>query len=127
MLATVLRNLLENAVTYAPAGGRVRVRTTRTGDGRWSLHVANPRGDLSTADLPKLFEPFWRGDAVRTSDGGGRVGLGLALVQAYCGAMDVDIAASLIDPDLLEMTLTFPASRSTAFAEESPSAYAAAE
>ena len=117
LLAVVLRNLLENAVTYVPAGGRVRVRATRAaaddgaaddGGGRWSLRVANPCVGLTAAELPKLFEPFWRGDAARTPDGGGRVGLGLSLVQAYCGAMDVAIAAAFAEPELLELTLTFP-------------------
>ena len=111
LLAVVLRNVLENAVTYAPPGGRVSVRTTPAADGRWSLRVTNPCLGLSAADLPKVFEPFWRGDAARTADGSGRVGLGLALVQAYCGAMDVTVVATLVEPDRLELTLVFPPSR----------------
>ncbi len=107
LLGAVLRNLLENAVGHAAAGGRVRVYTTRGADGRWSLHVANPCAGLSAADLPRMFEPFWRGTAARTS-GGGHVGLGLTLVQAYCAAMNVSVCGTLVRPDELTLTLAFP-------------------
>ena len=107
LLGAVLRNLLENAVAHATAGGRIRVYTTRSADGGWSLHVVNTCGGLSASDLPRIFEPFWRGNAARTS-GGGQVGLGLTLVQAYCTAMSVPIEPTLVRPDQLMLTLTFP-------------------
>ena len=109
LLGAVLRNLLENAVAHAPAGGRVRVYTTPAGDGRWSLHVANACVGLTAADLPRLFEPFWRGNAARTS-GSGQVGLGLTLVQAYCAALHIPVGAALVPPGELTFTLTFPPS-----------------
>ena len=107
LLAAVLRNLLGNAVAYAPAGGRICVRTTAAGDGRWSLRVGNACVGLTAVDLPRMFEPFWRADAARTADGG-RVGLGLSLVQAYCGAMAATVAAELVGDGRLEVTVTFP-------------------
>ena len=107
LLGAVLRNLLQNAVGHATAGGPVRVHTTRGAGDRWSLHVTNFCTGLSPADLPRLFEPFWRGNAARTS-GGGQVGLGLTLVQAYGAAMDVSVVSTLVPPDQLTLTLTFP-------------------
>ncbi|HZT42670.1 MAG TPA: ATP-binding protein [Chthonomonadaceae bacterium] len=76
----LVRNLIENAIKYAEAGGCVRVRITGAS--------AIPRLDIfnTCAPLPewnpdKLFEPFYRPDASRNSKTGG-TGLGLAICKA---------------------------------------------
>jgi signal transduction histidine kinase len=107
LLNAVLRNLLENAVDYTPSGGSISVRSVRNGDGHWSLHIANTSVDLTPADIPHLFEPFWRKDPSRT--GTHHAGLGLSLVQAYCEAMNVAVDAKINAHDQLELSLSFVA------------------
>ena len=68
-------NLLRNAVQHTPRGGRVEVRTRVLGE-RVEVAVADGCGGIPEDDLPKLFEPGWRGDASRAGRG---MGLGLAI------------------------------------------------
>jgi signal transduction histidine kinase len=106
LLAVVLRNLLGNAVEYATPGGRVRVCADGV-EGAVRLRVGNSCDTLGSDDLPRLFEPFWRKSAARSD--GTHVGLGLSIVDGYCRAMGVSIAASWEPPDWFEMALTLPA------------------
>jgi signal transduction histidine kinase len=105
MLSVVLRNLLANAVEYAPEGGSVRVETIGTPDGV-EFRVGNTNASLEQADLKYLFEPFWRKDAART--GGVHAGLGLALVSSYCAALKIGIETSLRASDWFEVHLRAP-------------------
>lgn len=73
-------NLASNALRHCPPGGAIRVTLKREED--WAvLAVYNDGPSIPEADLPHLFEPFYRGDKSRSRDSGG-TGLGLAIVQA---------------------------------------------
>ena len=78
-LEQVIRNLVENALKFTPAGGHVRVRTR--GDGLFAeLTVTDDGSGIAPDLLPTIFEPFRHDDAiVRPLDRG--LGLGLALVR----------------------------------------------
>lgn len=78
-LKRLLLNLLDNALKYTPAGGRVSVRVSRLGD-RARIDVQDTGAGLSPADLPRVFERFFRADPARSSSLPG-AGLGLSLVQ----------------------------------------------
>ena len=78
-LKRLLLNLLDNALKYTPAGGRVSVRVSRLGD-RARIDVQDTGAGLSPADLPRVFERFFRADPARSSSLPG-AGLGLNLVQ----------------------------------------------
>lgn len=78
-LKRLLLNLLDNALKYTPAGGRVSVRVSRPGD-RARIDVQDTGAGLSPADLPRVFERFFRADPARSSSLPG-AGLGLSLVQ----------------------------------------------
>jgi heavy metal sensor kinase len=78
-LQRLFLNLLDNALKYTPAGGRVTVRVSRDGD-RARLDVQDTGAGLSAADLPRVFERFFRADPARSSSLPG-AGLGLSLVQ----------------------------------------------
>jgi signal transduction histidine kinase len=83
-LLLVLLNLVENALTYTPAGGQVTVSVARTP--RWAeLSVLDTGVGISDADVPHVFERFYRADGVRRREGGGS-GLGLAIAQALVEA-----------------------------------------
>lgn len=75
----VVRNLLENAAAYAPAG-KITVRQAGT-----SLMISDTGEGIAAEHLPHLFERFYRADPARTRAKGGH-GLGLAIVKALVEA-----------------------------------------
>ena len=91
-LDQILNNLLANALRHTPAGGTVTVRATPD-DGGVQLLVADTGEGIPPADLPYVFDRFWRGDRARTHGAGAGSGLGLAiarqLVQAHGGEITV--------------------------------------
>jgi two-component system sensor histidine kinase QseC len=89
LLRSILANLFDNAVDYAPAGGEITVASDAAG----GLRVANPAGNLSAADEARLFERFWRKEAARS--GGEHAGLGLSLARTFAAAMGWRLSATL--------------------------------
>jgi signal transduction histidine kinase len=77
MLRIVATNLAQNAVRYAGHGATFTLAVGRE-DGRIVLAAGDDGVGISAADLPRLFERFWRADAARASRG---TGLGLAIVK----------------------------------------------
>jgi len=77
----ILRNLLDNAVRYAPDGSEIRVRTRP--DGAFVRTEVVDRGPgVPTAHLSRVFERFYRVDPGRSREQGG-TGLGLAIVKHF--------------------------------------------
>ncbi|HLU37736.1 MAG TPA: HAMP domain-containing sensor histidine kinase [Planctomycetota bacterium] len=79
VLTLALRNLLENAARYAPAGSTVEVRARADGDGL-VVEVADRGPGIADGEHEAIFAPFVRGSASRAHATGS--GLGLALVAA---------------------------------------------
>ncbi len=79
LCAHALGNLLDNARQHTPPGTPVVLGAALEGD-RVRLFVRDAGPGLPPAELPRLFEPFYRPDASRTRDTGG-AGLGLSLVR----------------------------------------------
>jgi signal transduction histidine kinase len=78
LLAQALSNLIDNALKYTPADGRIEVAVRRTESGA-ELSVSDTGPGIVAAEKVKVVERFYRGDASRGTPG---VGLGLSLVQA---------------------------------------------
>ena len=80
------------AARHTPPGGRVTVRASAVADAI-RLQVSDTGAGISAADLPYIFDRFWRGDRARTQGEGAGSGLGLAivrqLVQAHGGRIEV--------------------------------------
>jgi signal transduction histidine kinase len=83
-IALVVMNLLLNAISYNRAGGEVLV-TTRNGGAYAILSVADTGIGIGPADLPHIFDRFYRADQVR-SRVGGHAGLGLSICKAILDA-----------------------------------------
>ncbi|MHC9046679.1 sensor histidine kinase [Microbacterium saperdae] len=81
LLARAVRNLLENGIRHNVPGGELWVRCRRE-RGRALIEVENTGTPIIPATLELLTEPFYRGDASRTSAGPDGTGLGLAIVQS---------------------------------------------
>ena len=75
----VLTNLLDNALRYTPAGGRIICRSRREGAGT-VVSVTDTGSGIPGEHLPRIFERFYRADPSRARDEGG-TGLGLAIVK----------------------------------------------
>jgi signal transduction histidine kinase len=81
-LHDALRNLLENAINYSPEESTIVMGAERTGT-RVVLSVADEGPGVPEADLPRVFERFYRVDKARarTARDPGGTGLGLAIVK----------------------------------------------
>jgi signal transduction histidine kinase len=78
-LSQVLANLLQNAQRYTPAGGTVTVAASAEPDSV-VVSVSNAGVEIPAADLPHVFERFYRVDKSRDRARGG-AGIGLAIVK----------------------------------------------
>jgi heavy metal sensor kinase len=80
----VVNNLVDNAIKFTPAGGRVRIDVEPAVDEpAITLRVSDSGVGISSQDLPHVFERFYRGDKGRDREGHARgTGLGLAITKA---------------------------------------------
>jgi len=75
----IVRNLLSNAWTHTPDGGRILVRAQEVGE-EIEICVEDTGPGIAPEHLPHIFERFYRGDSSRDRKTGG-AGLGLAIVK----------------------------------------------
>jgi signal transduction histidine kinase len=78
-LALLVRNLVDNAIRYTGADGRVDVSLAAE-DGDVVLGVSDTGLGIPQRDLPRIFERFYRTDRARSRETGG-TGLGLSIVR----------------------------------------------
>lgn len=95
-LARALANLVTNAVRHTPSGGAVSVAGSVAG-GEAVVRVADGCGGIAAGDLPRVFEPGWRGSPGRSPDGAAGSGLGLAIVREVVAAHDGTVTVRNID------------------------------
>lgn len=81
-LDQVLQNLLTNAVKYSPDGGTISVRVESDGTTA-TVSVRDPGLGIPAADLPRLFERYYRVAGTRKLEG---TGLGLYICQGIIAA-----------------------------------------
>ncbi len=79
-LLSAVTNLLNNAVRYTPAGGRIELAWSWRDDGGGELVVTDTGIGIAREHLPRLTERFYRVDGSRSRETGG-TGLGLAIVK----------------------------------------------
>ena len=100
--------LLDNAVKYTPEGGTIRLTLERQGRSI-ALTVYNDANvPVPRAELPRLFDRFYRTDPSRSSETGGH-GIGLSIAKAIVTAHRGRITASTEDERSLTVTALFPA------------------
>jgi two-component system sensor histidine kinase KdpD len=93
LLGRVLRHLIENAARYSPPGSRIVLGCQREG-GRLEFRVEDNGPGIDAADLPLIFEKFYRGKRGKWAGKGS--GMGLAIVKAILAAHGGSIAVESI-------------------------------
>jgi len=92
LLRRLFSNLIENAVANTPPGGEARLEVAPTEGGCWVTVRDTGRG-MTSVELSRAFERFYRGDTSR-SRGAGRAGLGLSIckkiVEAHAGIIKAE-------------------------------------
>src|SRR5579884_2522744 len=108
-LEQILDNLLDNAVKYTLQGGRVSVSWRREGE-QVCLEVADTGIGIPEADLPRIFERFYRVDKARSRELGG-TGLGLSIVKHLVQAMRGSVHAASRPGQGTTFTIRLPAAQ----------------
>jgi two-component system phosphate regulon sensor histidine kinase PhoR len=92
LLKDVLQNLLDNAIQYTPAGGRIHVTASANAKDA-TVTVSDTGIGIPLADQERIFERFYRVDAARSREAGG-TGLGLSIakhiMEAHGGRLRVE-------------------------------------
>ncbi len=107
MLGVVARNLAENAIRYAGPGASATLSVHRE-NGVVVLRVVDDGAGVEQADLPRLFERFYRADRSRGSRG---TGLGLAIVKHVVASAGGTVEAHGGRGRGLEIRCSFPVRR----------------
>lgn len=105
LLRIILNNLLDNATCYAPDQSEIHTRCRQAGG--WAyITVSNPAPDL-TDNPERLYEPLFRGKG-SANEGGGHLGIGLALSLDAANAMGGTLKARKTLEGWIEFSLGPP-------------------
>ncbi|QJE97172.1 sensor histidine kinase [Luteolibacter luteus] len=109
LFARAVANVLRNARNHGGDDCLVKIAAAPHGDAV-ELVIADNGPGVDSADLPRLFEPFYRPDAARTREAGGS-GLGLAIVRAGVEACGGTVRAEPAAPHGLAVIFRLPVAK----------------
>ncbi len=91
-ISELLMIILDNALRYSPSDSKVQLKLNRSDEGVTIITTNEGKG-IAKADLPHIFERFYRGDKSRTSSENSGYGLGLSLakkiVELHHGTIEI--------------------------------------
>ncbi|MER6634642.1 HAMP domain-containing sensor histidine kinase [Streptomyces microflavus] len=125
-LRQAVGNLVSNAVRHTPAGGKVTLRAYGEGPGSGPgpevvvIEVADTGTGIPAADLPYVFDRFWRAEKSRSRRTGGS-GLGLAIVRKLAEAHGGTAGATSTEGQGSAFTLRLPAAAPSPSPSPAPS------
>ncbi len=106
-LRRALLNILDNAVKYTGAGGRITLEAGRERGGVLA-RISDTGAGIPEADMPHIFKRFYRADASRASAG---FGLGLAIAKSIIDAHGAEITVKSSPGEGSVFTIFFPTPR----------------
>jgi len=107
-LRRILENLVDNAIKYTPAGGRVEVTTLAGPDGGARIEVSDDGPGIASEHLARIFERFYRVDKARSRELGG-TGLGLSIVRHLAEGMGAGVSVESEPGRGSRFSVTLPA------------------
>jgi heavy metal sensor kinase len=110
LLQRMLANLLDNAIKYTAAGGRIDVCLRPEDDRAVVVSVRDSGYGIDGKDLPNIFERFYRADPSRSETG---AGLGLSLARAVARAHGGDIRVESVENQGSVFRVILPRTRRT--------------
>lgn len=102
----IVANLVDNAVKYTPPGGTVHISAV-TDDDRVAVSISDTGVGIPQADLPRIFERFYRVDKARSRESGG-TGLGLSIVKHLVEAHGCKVTVNSVPGKGSVFTFTLP-------------------
>ena len=108
LFQSAVGNLVENAITATPRGGRVTIHASRQ-DGDVRIDVADTGRGIATAELSRVFDRLYRADTARSSGTSGGAGLGLSIVKSIAQLHGGSASIQSESGDGTVATLRFPA------------------
>src|SRR5712692_644339 len=109
LVRQLLLIVLDNAIKFTPAGGRVRLDVA-TVDGRAAVVVTDTGIGIPAAQLPHVFERFYRGDQARREAEGAGLGLAIARWIADAHGARIEIGPAPGGSAGTRVTISFPVS-----------------
>ncbi len=107
-LEIVWANLIENAIRHGRPDSEIQVIAERR-NGSVTVAVLDNGNGIPPADIPRMFDRFYRGDQSRSRDSGG-YGLGLAIAKAFVEGYGGSISASSLAPGGTRIGVELPVS-----------------
>jgi len=92
LIERALSNLIDNALRHTPDGGSIQLRLRHIDEKVW-VSVMDSGSGISTADLPHIFERFYRGNSAREG-AAANAGLGLSIVHRIFDMHDEVVEAA---------------------------------
>jgi len=115
MLRQLMRILVDNAIKYTPAGGKITLGLQNSGL-ECVMSVSDTGPGISAEELPRIFDRFYRSDKARKAQSGGH-GLGLSIariiVVAHGGRMTVRSKEGVGTTFLVKLPLTAEESKAS--------------
>lgn len=102
LIASIIGNLIGNAVAYAPSESSISISYSGGTHGFW-VEIINDVVDLTPTDVEAMFDPFWRKAGRRSDDA--HSGLGLTLARAFAEMLELELDATLLAPDRFQVVL----------------------
>lgn len=99
--------LVDNAVKYSPDSSLVNVTVTKRGN-KACLEVINTGKGIDSADLPHIFDRFYRADSSRTGGAKTGYGLGLSLAKKIVEIHEGELIASSAPDQATTFTVLLP-------------------
>ncbi len=106
LLQQVVYNLLDNAVKFTEEGGTITLRLTGE-EGRTVCIVRNTGAGIPSAEMPHIFERFYKSDRSRSLDKSG-TGLGLYIVKTVINLHGGEITVRSVEGEYCEFSFWLP-------------------
>ena len=106
-LRTILTNLLHNAITHSPQGGRIIIEARQIGEAMIEIEIRDHGEGVDPADLARLVRPFEQGGSTLTRSSEG-AGLGLPIVDLLTRAMDGSLRLKSVQGQGFTAMVTLP-------------------